>query len=140
MASNLKETAVKTVIVERKRLQATLSENLEIHKKEFAEAMGGFESARLDLVFKIKEQATLAAEANNSANRKKIHEAYSEFSLLERPVDNSNSYVQAIALMEWETRDKIELSINDFEAYVQDNWTWSKSFKHAHSNYSSPSR
>jgi hypothetical protein len=59
------------------------------------------------------------------------------FSRLERPVNNSDSYEQAIKLMEWETRDKIELSINDFECYVQDNWNWSRSFKTAHANYSS---
>ena len=31
--------------------------------------------------------------------------------------------------MEWETRDELELSVNDFECYVCDNWDWSDTFR-----------
>ena len=136
MASNFKETAVKTVIVERKRLQETLATNLEIHKKEFTEAMEGYRAAQADKIRLISKAAQTAVADPTEENRKDVHQAYVEFRDLERPVDNSKSYTQAIRLMEWETREEIELSINDFECYVEDNWTWSRSFKSAHSNYS----
>jgi hypothetical protein len=38
--------------------------------------------------------------------------------------------------MEWEERDTVELSVNDFECYVRDNWSWQRSFKMSVSNYS----
>lgn len=136
--THIKETAVKTVIVERKRLQDTLRTNRETHKTEFKESMEGFESARLDLIYKVKEQAGLASERNNKANRQKVHEAYNEFSRLEKPQDHSDDYTQAIALMEWETREQVELSVEDFERFVRDNWSWQRGFKASLRAYTSP--
>lgn len=136
MASNFQETAVKTVIVERKRLASTLASNLETHQREFAEARRGYESTRIDLIRKLKDVAVVASSADTESNRKALHEAYGAFSNLEKPVDHSNEYKQAIQVMEWETRDKVELSINDFECYVQDSWNWKRQFKMVHDSYS----
>ncbi len=140
MAANFKETAMNTVIIERKRLQATLSANLEIHKKEFEEAIAGFREKRMELYRELRDVTDASIEGTSSASRKKVSDAFYTLNQLERPVNNSNSYEQAIVVMEWETRDEIELSIHEFEAYVRDNWNWTASFKNAHANYSSPVR
>ena len=139
MAANAGATAVKTLQVNKSRLQETLSSNLEKHKKEFAEARRGYEAARLDLMRKLGEAVAICRSENTSEHRKAIYESYQEFARLDTPQNHSESYVQAIALMEWEERDSIELSINDFESYVRDNWNWSGSFKTAYTNYSAHS-
>jgi hypothetical protein len=136
MASNFRETAVKTVVVDRSRLASTLANNLETHQREYLEARSGYESKRLELIRKLSDVSLAAYKNNTEATRKAVHEAYNEFAQLEKPVDHSDEYKQAIRLMEWETRDKIELSINDFECYVEDNWQWKHQFKAAHANYS----
>lgn len=125
---------MQTVTVEVKRLQATLKENLETHKREFREAMIGFELARKEA---IAEVANVAGRCDHtSEGRKLFREAFNAFNTLDHPRNYSKSYEQAIDLMEWETRDEIELSVADFEKYVRDNWTWSGSFKKSLANYS----
>ena len=136
MASNLKETAVKTVIVMRARLAETLQKNLATHKKEYAEAMDGYRAQRLELLQGVRDAASTACESNTKDNRQELEDAYYAYSRLDIPKNHAHSYEQAIALMEWETRDEIELSINDFECYVQDNWNWKRAFKASHANYS----
>jgi hypothetical protein len=140
MASNFQETAVKTVQVDRGRLATTLRENLSTHRREFLEARTGYDAKRLELIRTLAEHALHASKLGNQTDeaRKAVHESYSEFRDLEKPQDHSNEYEQAIKLMEWETRDTVELSINDFESYVRDNWNWKNSFKLAHSNYTTP--
>jgi hypothetical protein len=135
---NSSDSGVKTILIERSRLQATLSANLEIHKKEYAEAKAGYEEKRLELIRRLADVATHCCAKNTEANRKGIHESYNEFARLEKPQDHSSEYEQAIALMEWETRDKVDISINDFERFVRDNWSWKSQFKNAHSNYTTP--
>lgn len=134
------DSAVKTILIERSRLQATLSTNLETHKKEYAEARRGYEEKRLELLRKHAEAALFASKRENQteAARKAVHESYNEFSRLEKPHDHSNDYEQAIALMEWETRKEIEISIPDFERFVRDNWNWKAQFKNAHMSYTTP--
>lgn len=126
-----------TVTVEVKRLQATLSDNLETHKKEFEEAIVGFRKERMKLYHKLRDVTISVIEGASSESRKKVSDAFVTLNKLERPVDNSNSYEQAIALMEWETRVEIELSVHDFECYVRDNWKWTRNFKTIAANYSS---
>jgi len=132
---NFRETAVKTVLVDVQELQGTLAANLETHKKEFREAWLGYEDARKHAIAKIAEVATDCD--HTIEGRKKIHDAYAALSRLDKPQDHSKDYEQAIKVMRWERRKEIELSINDFECYVEDNWGWTGSFKMSHSNYSS---
>jgi hypothetical protein len=140
MAANIKETAVKTVNVEVKRLQDKLNDNLKIHKTEFEEAISGFREKRLELCRALRDVTQAAVEKDTTQTREDVVDAFYKFNRLERPLDHSNSYEQAIALMEWETKDVIELSINDFECYVGNNWKWQATFKNAHANYSSPTQ
>jgi len=135
MVAAYEKTAVKTIQVERARLARVLNQNLETHRSEYAEAMEGYASARHDAMLKIQAAADAAVSDPSKATYKAFREANRAFTLLKEPRDHSESYVQAIALMEWETRDVIELSINDFECYVQDNWEWSYNFKNVSSMY-----
>lgn len=126
---------MQTVKVEVSRLKDTLSKNLETHRAEYKEARAGFEDARRQAIAKLGEVA--ASCMDTKEGRQAVHDAYEELTELDKPTDHSKSYEQAIALMEWETRGVIDLSVTDFERYVRDNWSWTASFKNSASNYSS---
>tara|TARA_R110002072_G_scaffold51190_1_gene137051 strand:+ start:471 stop:806 length:336 start_codon:yes stop_codon:yes gene_type:complete len=103
-------------MTEKARLLETLRTNLETHVSAYRDAMRGYRAAMI-----VELEKLLAAA---QAGRNVDHELD-----LERPSDHSDSYEQAILLMEWETRDELELSVNDFECYVCDNWDWSDTFR-----------
>lgn len=133
------DSAVKTINVERSRLLATLTANLVTHRKEYLEARSGFETKRLELLRALATVTQAAVEINTEENRRAVHDAFLAYEHLEKPVDHSNEYEQAIALMQWETRDKIDISVSDFERFVRDNWNWKNKFKLVHSSYTTPS-
>ena len=137
MASNYGKTAMKSITVNKDRLLATLRKNLEKHKTEYAEAREGYEVARVEALKSLAEAAFKAAEKPTKNNRNNVDDTYHKFNRLDRPSNHEDSYEQAIALMEWEENATLELSVNDFECYVRDNWDWQRSFKMSHSAYSS---
>jgi len=137
MASFGEGTAVKTIQVQKSRLQTALTTNLETHKKEFQEALEGYYDAQTQAIAALSRATS---KGQGRENVKHIHELYREFSDLERPVDHSKDYEQAISLMDYEIRDIIELSINDFECYVNDNWNWKGRFQQSFSKYSPSGR
>ena len=129
-------TNVKTVQVEKTRLLTTLHHNLSKHRSEYLTAVEGYHEKVDVLIRKLAETAMQATPDRRGPGLDAIHEVHSDLVNLDRPANHSDSYEQAIALMEWETRENVELSINDFECYVRDNWTWMTSFKNSVSNYS----
>ena len=127
-------SAVKTIEVLKGRLVERLQENLENHKKNFKEAWAGYLDARSVAISRIGEVAT-NADSNNRKDRKKLNEVYTLFQNLDVPQDHSKDYEQALGLMEWEVSDKLELSIQDFEYFINDNWNWTGKFRRTMSSY-----
>jgi hypothetical protein len=137
MAGNFEMTNVKTLHVEKSRLLRALHDNLSKHRAEYLEAVEGY-NATVDSL--IRELTTVSAHATPDRRKiglEEIEAVHHKIQYLDKPSNHSDSYEQAIAVMEWETRDTVELSINDFECYVRDNWTWMSSFKNSVSNYTS---
>jgi len=133
MAANYRETGIKTIRVKKDRLLAALQQNLETHKANYREAVVGYESAQDLALAHLAEQS-----AKGRGNLNQIEKAWEKLRKLVEPRSYEDSYKQAIALMEWEERVEIELSLNDFECYVRDNWDWKATFNHAYfSNTSS---
>lgn len=118
----------------------TLQTNLERHKKNFAEAMVGFEAARKDKLRDVERAAKGAYDAVGSTalsdSLSSLEKAYQSYQLLQKPQNHAESYEQAIALMEWDTRAEIELTIEEFENYIRDNWKWTFDFHNTVGNYS----
>lgn len=106
-------------------LLKTLSENLEKHRVEYAEGMKGFRVKR-DTAIRHIGKVAASCDLATKSERKRVHKAWDAYQkvLRDEPIDRSESYVQAIAFMEWETRKTIKVSLNDFECYVRDNWSW----------------
>lgn len=122
------DTGIKTVTVLRKDLLNTLQENLTLHKELFAESMKGYKDAKISRMNDLSLAASQATRENTQPNRKAVHEAYNAYAHLSVPQDHSESYELAIEIMKWETEEKIELNINDFQCYVRDRWDWKNSF------------
>ena len=136
MASNFKETAVKTVRVKTAQLKETLRSNLEKHRREYNEAREGWIAERKEAMATLSAATAACAKESTKKTREEVRDTFHAWNNLAAPRDHSGDYEQAIALMEWETRDEIDLSINDFECYVRDNWNWQREFKMSHANYS----
>lgn len=131
--NNFEETAVKTVTVDRDKLKEKLRENLARHTQDYVEAMEGFRDARRQAVSKL--HAAAGAFDGSEESVLSVQRAFGEFNGLAEPQDHSKDYDQAIALMDWEQREQIELSINDFECYVRDSWSWKRRFAESVINY-----
>lgn len=117
-------TAMKTVRVDKSRLKETLTQNRETHKREFGEAMAGYWDAFAGELTKMQAMV----KEKNTAVEHSVR--------LARPVDHTNDYDEALAVLDWEKQDEILLSMNDFQCYVRDNWEWRDEFKGSHAAYS----
>jgi hypothetical protein len=47
---------------------------------------------------------------------------------LPEPRNMTESYDRALQMLEMETRDEVELSEQEFQQFVQDDWTWKREF------------
>lgn len=135
-AFDYEHTAMKTVVVDKESLALCLATNLEKHKKEYVEARMGYEDAQRQALAKLSKRAAFAATSGSAEGRNSVKEAWDKYRKLDVPQNHTDVYEQAIMLMEWEKRDEVELSINDFECYVRDNFEWSRNFRSMHKAYS----
>ncbi len=130
-----RDSAVEKITVEKARLVARLQENLETHKKSFKEAYAGYLDARATAIVRIAEVAS-ATDHLKKKDRKKLTEVWNTYSNLDVPQDHSKDYDQALALMDWDTKEDMDLSIQDFEYFINDNWEWTGKFQRTMSSYS----
>jgi len=113
----------RTILLKKEELIVKIKENKEIHVKEFEEAVVAYkEEALKQLVLqtsKVKEGA-LDAELD-----------------LVTPVNNAGNYDKIIEMFEWDVRDEVELSQNEFLEYVQDETEFAVAAKFSNTFYSS---
>lgn len=94
-----------------------LRENKAKHCIEFEEAISGWVSKA-----KTKLTELLAGLETDRARSLKI-EIY-----LPRPISYEKEYDKAIKMIEYEIRDEVEISTQDFDKYFLDEWTWKENF------------
>lgn len=132
-------SAGRAISVNKSSLLETLRQNLETHRHDFAEAMSGYKETRKNRIYDIATAAKTAHDAAGSpalaAYLKELDKAYHEYHSLEKPQDHSESYQQAIAVMEWETKAVVELTVDEFEKFVRDRWSWRHAFEKTLSTY-----
>jgi len=103
--------------IKKKTVLAILRENKERHCLEFEEGMAGWVSKA-----KIKLEELLAGLNSDKARSIKI-EIY-----LPKPISYEKEYEKAIKMIEYEIRDEIEISTQDFNTYFLDEWNWKENF------------
>lgn len=131
-------SAIETIKVEKSRLIARLQQNLIKHKADYEEAVVGFKSARLKALTKLEETTSAGVDKGldfGKSEKNAIFKAYSAYSNLPVPKDHSQAYEQALGLMEWSLDDEIEISIGDFERFINDNWDWKGRFNETVTSY-----
>jgi len=104
---------MQSVKIDKVKLLNKVKENREQHRNLFLKAQEGYRA----LV--IKELDAMLAEARDG---KPIRRAI----MLPEPVDHTKDYDRVVAMLEMSVDAIIELSSQEFEEYVLDNWNWSQ--------------
>lgn len=114
------------VKVKKAELVTTMKANRQAHKEEFDAAS-------------VKYREAVAAKLDAAPVRfregVRLHEITSELSHMPVPQDHTHEYDRAIRMMEMDIIDTVELTEEQFNQYVLDEWTWSGGTKAAHSAY-----
>ena len=103
------------VKVEKSKLLETLKKNRDEHRATFLKAQEIYRDTVIEALEKRLEQAR-----NGQLLRIGVS--------LPEPVDYTNEYDAAIAMIEWEVDDTIELETHVFRQFVLDDWSWKRTF------------
>lgn len=96
------------VRIKREDLITKLKENRTAHAQIFADAMDGY----------FSKTAKLLANKSKQIENKIIVTAFA----ISIPKDHTNDYDKLIAMLEMSLDEELELSTNDFNRYVLDEW------------------
>jgi len=109
----------RSVNVSRTVLLEKLRENLELHRKEYAEAVSDFQAR---LLADLKLAAKKVAKIHDVADLK-------NFSFdLPYPQNHEDEFVQIIEMLEMSVDENIQLDAQSFRAYVKNEWAWRQHF------------
>lgn len=114
---------MQTVKVKKVELLTKIKENRVAHEKEYTEAIAGFKDAQMlkltDMINRVIANERLSSQSTG----------------LREPVSNIKEYDRIIAMLEMSVDEEIELTMQDFNNYVLDEWTWAIQGKLTNSAY-----
>jgi hypothetical protein len=109
---------VESVVVKKDRLLATLQENRKTHQEDFDIAWDAFKEKaihnfqeRLAVLKDLKKGQQVNLHVNLSI-----------------PINHVDDYDRAIAMLDWEVGDEVELQQHEFAQLIQDEWAWKAQF------------
>jgi hypothetical protein len=105
----------RTSLVLKDHLLKKIKENRANHRAEFLAAQ---------TVYRQRVIEELDKRLDDARNGRTISLVFS----LPTPQDYTESYDTAIAMLEWEQGDKVEISEDDFRRYVENKWEWARAF------------
>lgn len=104
-----------TVRIEVSKLLHHLKKNREAHLTEYAESMDGYRDAVIKALSDALKKARKEEDVEHTIR-------------VVRPTNYTDSYDEAISMLEWTTDKEVELDRGQFKQYVQDEWVWKQSF------------
>jgi hypothetical protein len=110
--------------VDKAKLLAILKGNREKHKAVFDEAMVGYKQQ----VTKLLKEHLMRVQAGKNV---RVH------IVLTQPVNQTKSYDRVIGMLEMALANEVELSEEDYQQYVMDDWSWKEEFLTSNARYSS---
>lgn len=113
------------VIVKVSDLLDALKKNFEAHKEEYVVARKVYYETVAD---KLRE---LLANAE-----KELTPSSGFYINLNPPVDNTKMYEKYIGFLSMSQTDEIEISVEEYENFVKDEWNWATNAKVSNSFYS----
>lgn len=118
--------------VNRADLIKRLELNLQIHVTELSEALEGWK-------FEVEEELKATASACRRAAKNGAVEwadlTGTIFNRPEKPVDYSSEYTKVIRMFEVELAEDVELTGDEIEWYIHDEWEWSSHHKETAMGY-----
>lgn len=109
------ETSLNTITVNKVKLLNTLRDNKNKHVKTVQETQEGYRES----VIKI-----LSSRLKEIKNGGKINLHFN----LPTPEDHTADYTIAVGMLEWCLEDVIQLTKENYENFVLDQWSWSTNF------------
>lgn len=116
---------MEVVKVEKTKLLEHLKKNRKRHLKEHKEAVAGWRTKCYDAAREEADRLERDEEPNLQI-----------YTNLPKPQSFEKEYDNAIAMMEWERSDLIELEFAQFKQWVRDEWNWSPVFAASNRAYS----
>jgi hypothetical protein len=111
-----------TVTMSKSKLMDALRTNRDAHRAMFEEALEAY-------------RVTVVQELDRRLKDAKAGRKYDGFMRLEQPVDHTDDYDRVILSLDFSLFDEVELSMQDFNQYVRDNWSWKEQFLTTSNNY-----
>jgi hypothetical protein len=129
-------SADRTVKVDKNSLIVSLQDNLRKHEDIYAEAVEGWKAATVAWLTALEDAAKKQAAEFAGGKISKVDTKALFNHPPERPKNQKKAYKAAIKMFEWETKDKVTLSVEEFNAYVLDEWPWRRDTLMSNARYS----
>lgn len=102
-------------------------EAVKVHRQKVIEATEELKEAVNDLLFDLSHEREI-----NTSN---VQDAHRSIHQIVKPIDARKMYTQLITLFEATTEETIELSLEDANSIVNDEWDWAVTAKITNSTY-----
>lgn len=113
---------MQTIKVQVGQLATTLETNKGTHRNAYEKAVERYRSKAVELFEEnIKEVKKGGPVRQHLA--------------LPVPEDHTKDYDRALQMLEWHQGEEIELTMGEFQTYVQDDWGWKQSFSTTNMTY-----
>lgn len=109
------ENGLSIITVKKQDLLKALNGNLEVHAREFRDALTGYHKAVTD------ELAKMLADAREGKEYRKVVN-------LSEPEDHTKDYERVIRMLEMSVQDEVRITEQEFSQYVLDEWGWKGRF------------
>lgn len=113
---------MKTVTVKREELLNVVRSNRERHREIFLRAQEEFRKRA------VEELEKRLADARNGKH-------FDQHLGMIEPVDRTDDYDRIISMLEMTVNHEIDLTQDEYAAYVMDDWSWKRQWVHANSSY-----
>ncbi len=114
--------------VPKEKLLKTLGENRDKHKTEFGEALDGYYDALGNEIADLLDRTIASMERNIKRAKEHAPDTRTTWPavsvLSQRPSDHTDDFDRAIARLEWDTAEMVDLSMAEFDRFVLNKWVW----------------
>ncbi len=120
---------MKPITVKVETLRLTIASNRDRHSRIFEEAWIGYTKH-------------IASQLQRMHDRIVAGKRVDLYELIQAPVpkDHTKDYDLALDMLKWHEEETYELSMDDFRAYVKDQWAWKDEFIGTASTYTRAAR
>lgn len=120
------------ILVDKTVLLGALQANKAQHRAQFEEAQVTFRALVIEKLDEYRAECERVLDERMRQAREggvvTLRFALPSLVRVPEPVDYTKDYDRAIRMLEWEEREKVEISEADFRSYVDNDWGWMADF------------